>query len=76
MGVSYGAARALAVEIAKSAHYMETIIIIANRSRQEEWKIPHLAQQYEDTLAHLRSAVDQIGELMRDAFPTPTTGDE
>ena len=73
MGVSYGAARALAVEIAKSAHAME--IIIANRSRQDEWEIPEFAKWYEDTLAHLRSAVDQIGELMRDAFPNPT-GDE
>ncbi len=73
MGVRYGAARALAIDIATSAHAME--MIIANRSRQDEWEIPHLAEQYEDTLAHLRSAVDQIGELMRDAFPSPT-GDE
>ena len=73
MRVSYGAARALAIEIAKSAHFME--IIIANRSRQDESEIPEFAQWYEDTLAHLRSAVDQIGELMRHAFPTPT-GDE
>ena len=73
MRVSYGAARALAVEIAKSAHAME--IIIANRSGQGEGEIPQLAEQYEDTLAHMRSAVDQIGELMRDAFPNPT-GDE
>tara|TARA_R110000868_G_scaffold316212_1_gene577076 strand:+ start:498 stop:719 length:222 start_codon:yes stop_codon:yes gene_type:complete len=73
MGVSYGAARALAVEIATSAHAME--IIITNRSRNDEWEIPDLAEQYEDTLGHLRSAVNQIGELMRDAFPNPT-GDE
>ena len=73
MGVSYKAARALALEIAKSAHFME--IIIANRSRQDESEIPEFAQWYEDTLAHMRSAVDQIGELMRDAFPNPT-GDE
>ena len=73
MRVSYGAARALAVEISTSAYAMA--IIIANRSRQDEWEITDLAKQYEDTLAHLRSAVDQIGELMRDAFPNPT-GDE
>ena len=49
--------------------------IIASSRWPDEWEIPHLAEQYEDTLAHLRSAVDQIGELMRDAFPNPT-GDE
>ena len=74
MRVSYGAARALAIEIAKSAHAMEKII--ASSRWPDEWEIPHLAEQYEDTLAHLRSAVDQIGELMRGAFPNPTTGDE
>ena len=73
MRVSYGAARALAVEIAKSAHAMEKII--ASSRWPDEWEIPDLAQQYEDTLSHMRSAVDKIGELMRDAFPNPT-GDE